>query len=317
MKTTLIKVIAAIGCTATALGLSLNGPSGTVEGAKDAKPVTGSSQVMVISNPENPDDYGIGTYRVEGILAKNTKVKILLDNKVVKDLTTNSEDGQYDLDVKVEEAGKHELLLAYKDSKGKDTFRKLEFSASKMRIRSSDPVEPDDTNEDVPVDDSTTSNPLKHDDDPVKDDETETVDPKSLLPDDDSSNSSDPNSSENRKASGVNDGKLKKPVPAKPKPSVAKPKPAPGRTLPTKGLFVLSSHTNYNVVPNGIINIGGKGNPGDKIMLLVDNKPSMKGTIKPNGRWSFPVKISNPGFRKITAQDLRSREAKTIKLKIK
>ena len=316
MKTTLIKVIAAIGCTATALGLSLNGPSETVEGAKNAKPVTGSSQVMVISNPENPEDYGIGTYRVEGILSKNTKVKILLDNKVVKDLTTNSEDGQYDLDVKVEEAGKHELLLAYKDSKGKDTFRKLEFSASKMRIRTSDPVEPDEANEDVPVEDSETTNPLKHDEDPVEDTETKTGDPKSLLPDDDSLHSSDPNSSENRKASGVHDTKLK-PVPAKPKPSVAKPKSAPGRMLPTKGLFLLSSHTNFNVVPRGIINIGGKGNPGDKIMLLVDNKPSMKGTIKPNGRWSFPVKIANPGFRKITAQDLRSREAKTIKLKIK
>ena len=107
----------------------------------------------------------------------------------------------------------------------------------------------------------------------------------------------------------------KKPVAAKP---VAK-KPVAKKPVAKKpaGKFVISSHSNFNVVPHGVIKVGGKGNPGDKVMLLVDGKPSMRGTVKPNGRWSFPVKVSTPGYRKLTAQNLKTRQLVWVKLKIK
>ena len=121
--------------------------------------------------------------------------------------------------------------------------------------------------------------------------------------------SNDPNSLPNRKAAGAHDDKLM------PKP-IDKPKP-PIEPAPSRVLFAISSHTNFNVVPHGIIQVGGKGHPGDKVMLLIDNKPSMRGTVKPDGRWKFPIKIAKPGCRRITAQDLRSRESKSVKLRIK
>jgi hypothetical protein len=81
--------------------------------------------------------------------------------------------------------------------------------------------------------------------------------------------------------------------------------------------FVVSSHTNFNVVPHGVIKFGGKGKPGDKVMVSVDGKPSMKGTIKPNGRWTFDIKIKSAGGRTLKADNLSSKESKVIKLKIK
>ncbi len=314
MNTRLVKLIAAVGCTATAFGLSLTAKPVDVDLIKQAKPVASGSKEILISNPENPEEYGIGIYRVEGILAKNTKVRILLDDKEVKNLVTNSEDGQYDLDVKVPDAGNHELVVAYKNSEGKEVFTKLEFKASSKKVELIPDTDPDINNEEVKV----TSSKNVPSEDTNEEEETSST----LLPED-TTGLGDPNSSENRKASGVHDKEIKPEAKPKvePKPKVeTKPKVSPPKSpkpASTKGRFVISSHTNFNVVPSGIIKIGGKGNPGDKIMLLVDNKPSMRGTIKSNGRWAFPVKIANPGFRKITAQDLRSREAKTIKLRIK
>ncbi len=307
MNTRLVKLIAAVGCTATAFGLSLTAKPVDVDLIKQAKPVASGSKEILISNPESPEEYGIGTYRVEGILAKNTKVRILLDDKEVKKLVTNSEDGQYDLDVKVPDAGNHELVVAYKNSEGKEVFTKLEFKASSKKVELIPDTDPDISNEEVKV---TSSKNVPSED--TNEEETSST----LLPED-TTGMGDPNSSENRKASGVHDKEIKPEAKhkVKPKPKVSPPK-SPQPTS-AKGKFVISSHTNFNVVPSGIIKIGGKGNPGDKIMLLVDNKPSMRGTIKSNGRWAFPVKIAKPGFRKITAQDIRSREAKTIKLRIK
>lgn len=81
--------------------------------------------------------------------------------------------------------------------------------------------------------------------------------------------------------------------------------------------FVVSSHTNFNVVPHGVIKFGGKGKPGDKVLVSVDGKPAMKGTIKPNGRWTFDVKIKTAGGRTLRAQNLSTKESKAVKLKIK
>jgi hypothetical protein len=307
MTTRLIKIIAAATCATSALGISLTAKPSPTEALKKVPAVASNSKALVISNPEAADDYGIGTYRIEGILGKNTKIKVQLDDQPAKDLVTNSADGQYDLDVEVKESGKHVLLLTYKDSKGTETAQKLEFRASNKKLDDKGSNEPESNNEEpiVATNETKTTNPEANN---APEPKHEVKSPSTLVPDETES-SDDPNSAANRKASGVHDTNIKtKAEPTKPKPAA---------TAVKKAAFVLSSHTNFNVVPHGIIKIGGKGNPGDKIMLLVDNKPSMRGTVKPDGKWTFPVKIAKPGFRKITAQDLKSREAKTIKLKIK
>jgi hypothetical protein len=304
MTKTKIKGIAAVLCVVPAIALSLRGPSSTKTG-KNSQPASGNE--LRITNPESKDDYGIGTYRVEGVLSKNTKVKISLDEEEVKTVTTNSADGQYDLDVDVKEAGKHTLFAQFKDSKGKLVTKQVPFSASKSKMAASSDSNTDSNTEETPVKVGASG-----DSKPSPDEDAATS--STLLPDD-SVAGDDPNSEANRKASGANDAVIK----AKPKSEAKKPpvKPEPKAKPSTKDQFVLSSHTNFNVVPHGIIKVGGKGNPGDKIMLLVDNKPSMRGTVKPDGKWTFPVKISKPGFRRITAQDLKSRESKSVKLKIK
>lgn len=305
MNTKLIKMIAAGVCATTALGFTLMAPPAVSEAAKKAPIVAKDSKALLITIPEHSDEYGIGIYRIEGILEKNTKIKISLDDEAAKDLTTNSQDGQYDLDVEVKNAGKHTLLLAYTDSKGKEVTQKLEFNASDKTMGLQHSDEPEANNEEAPIVASTNHEETNVEPEPDSNNEEPTHE-STLLPDT-AESSGDPNSAANRKAGGIHDEAIK------PKVEPVKPK----ATKIRKGIFVLSSHSNFNVVPRGIIKIGGRGNPGDRIMLLVDNKPSMKGTIKPDGKWSFPVKISNPGSRRITAQDLKSREAKTVKLKIK
>ncbi len=293
MNTGMIKGVLALCCGVSAIALSFRGPSAVAEKVKSARSVSANSKELVISDPATKAEYGIGTYKVEGVLAKGTKVEIFLDEKQIQSLEANSEDGQYDAEVEVKEPGKHVLLAQYKDSNGKDASMKLEFTASDKKFGGENVAENPsvlDVNMDKPV----TNEPANNS-------------PKDPEPGD---SSSDPNSPSNRKAGGVNDKILNhegKPTESKVPPVKAAAKP----------IFVISSHTNFNVVPHGIIKIGGKGNPGDKVMLLVDNKPSMRGTVKPDGRWTFPVKVAKPGFRKITAQDLTSREAKVVKLKIK
>ena len=51
-------------------------------------------------------------------------------------------------------------------------------------------------------------------------------------------------------------------------------------------------------------------------MVFVDGKPSMKGTIKKDGRWTFDVKIAQAGFRTLAAQNLITKEKYAVKLKI-
>ncbi|HLO99840.1 MAG TPA: hypothetical protein VK171_14695, partial [Fimbriimonas sp.] len=79
--------------------------------------------------------------------------------------------------------------------------------------------------------------------------------------------------------------------------------------------FGISSHSNFNSVPHGWAKFKGNGKPGDRVILLMDGKPVVRGMVKANGRWFLPVKVSKPGVRKVTVQNLRTREAKTIKLK--
>ena len=294
MNTGMIKGVLALCCGVSAIALSFRGPSAIAEKVKSARSVGVNSKEMVISDPATKADYGIGTYKVEGVLPKGTKVEFFLDEKQVQSLEANTEDGQYDAEVEVKDSGKHVLLAQYKDANGKDVSMKLEFTASDKKFGGENTPAPD-CNIEKPVETVVANNS-----------------PKDPEPAD---SSSDPNSASNRKAGGVND-KILKPNEKPTEPKVP-PLKTPPVKAPAKTIFVISSHTNFNVVPHGIIKIGGKGNPGDKVMLLVDNKPSMRGTVKPDGRWTFPVKVARPGFRKITAQDLTSREAKVVKLKIK
>jgi hypothetical protein len=299
MNTGLVKGVLALCCGVSAVALSFKGPSAVAEKVKSARPVAGDSKELVISDPATKADYGIGKYKVEGVLAKGTKVEIFLDDKEVQTLEANTEDGQYDAEVDVKEAGKHVLLAQFKDKKGKDETVKLEFTASDKKFGSENVGENTsvpDVNKEKPVEKVASNNSPK-DPEPANVNATE-------------DSNADPNSPSNRRAGGVNNKLLKPNV----KPT--EPKKPPVKAA-AKATFVISSHTNFNVVPHGIIKIGGKGTPGDKVMLLVDNKPSMRGTVKPDGRWTFPVKVAKPGFRKITAQDLTSREAKVVKLKIK
>ena len=100
-----------------------------------------------------------------------------------------------------------------------------------------------------------------------------------------------------------------------------KPKDAHHEAIPPKNAkplpFVISSHTNQNIVPHGIIKLGGKGKVGDKVLVYVDNVLKMKSTIKPNGRWSAPVKINKPGKRKFKVAVVGKGIAKIIYLRIK
>ena len=291
MNTKLIKGVAAIVCSLGAIAWSFQGKPSIVEAVKRAKSVPVGSKELVITSPDKPAEYGIGTYKVEGIVAKGTSVKISLDDKTFPELKANIEDGQYDLEVEVREAGKHVLLAEFKDEKGKEIVRKKEFQASDKKFGPPEAVEVASNNDSEPKNSNVSPDVTKM---------TEPADP------------SDPNSPTNRRAGGVNDDKISANANNAPEPAKV-----PTKTSEPKVLFAISSHTNFNVVPHGIIQIGGKGHPGDKVMLLVDNKPSMRGTIKPDGRWTFPVKVAKAGFRRITAQDLRSRESKSIKLKIK
>lgn len=314
MNKKLIKGVLALCCTTSGLALSFRGHPVDSEVVKNAKPVAANSTELVISDPAKPADYGIGNYKVEGVLAKGTKVTISLDGKDFQEVTANTEDGQYDVEVDVKESGKHVFYAQYKNAEGKEVKLRKDFIASDKKFGGDRTAKELTANNAEPALD-------KGNNEPVLDKIVVTPKVEKTPPED--ANSEDPNSSVNRKAGGVHDENIHPTNPPKAKPA-EKTKPTdttkshePTKSHEAKVLFVLSSHTNFNVVPHGIIRIGGKGKPGDKVMLLVDNKPSMRGTIKPDGKWTFPVKVAKPGFRRITAQNLTSREAKSIKLKIK
>jgi len=113
-----------------------------------------------------------------------------------------------------------------------------------------------------------------------------------------------------------NHGKTDEPTEAPTKVAVKEDEPVGHGKKAAARKFVISSHTNFNVIPHGVIKFGGKGKPGDKVMVFVDGKPSMKGTIKKDGRWTFDVKIAQAGFRTLAAQNLITKEKYAVKLKI-
>ncbi len=308
MDKKLIKGVLALCCTTSGLALSLRSHPVVSDVMRNAKPVAANSTELVISDPAKVADYGIGNYKVEGVIAKGTKVKISLDGKEVGDVTANTEDGQYDVEVDVKEPGKHVFLAQFKNADGKEDTRKLEFTASDKKFGGDKAAQELTAN-------NAESGRGSRNSKPATNKKVRTTKVVTTPPDDE--NSSDPNSSANRKSSGAHDENILPKNQPKLKPEEMPKIHEPIKPATAKVQFVLSSHTNCNIVPHGIIKIGGKGNPGDKIMLLVDNKPSMRGTIKPDGKWNFPVKVAKPGFRRITAQNLTSREAKSIKLKIK
>lgn len=322
MKKKAIKAIAGACCIVGALGMSFQGSTPATEAEKNATTASKSEKDLLITVPESESEYGIGTYRVEGIVPKGAEVTFYVDRKEFKTLKANSEDGSYDVEFNVKDAGKHLVMVEFKDAKGAKAIRKLEFEASDEKM-------------------SKEATASKHGEKGNKKEEKheETAEPTNLLPENHGedvmipgeghaedtkpvdSNAGDPNDNAHRVANGEKDkhagaGKPKTNVKPAVKPDVHKTDAHGTKPVAKKAAFMVSSHTNFNVVPHGMLQFGGKGTPGNKIMILVDGKPSMRGTVKPDGRWKFPIKISAPGFRKITAQNLSTREAKTVKLKI-
>lgn len=341
MNIKLVKGIAAFVCIGSALAMTYQPNPKAAEATKTAT-ASKEGKDLLITNPEKESEYGIGTYKVEGLVSKGTEVTLFLDRKELKTFTTNTEDGSYLEDIEIKEPGDHVLVAQYKDAKGEKVLRKLEFKAKDKENPTG--VE---KNKDLVAENADAGN---------KDDAEAT----NLLPEDTGDDvaivedPNDPNNSAHRAENGAKPVKdlakpkattpagkkptAKPPVAKKPaakpaaakkptaKPSVAKKSAAAKKPMVTKKplgkkpasyAFAISSHTNFNVVPHGVLQIGGKGKPGDKVMLYVDNKLSMKGTVKPNGRWKFPVKIAAAGFRQVKAQNVRTKEVKAIKLKIK
>ncbi|MBS1700981.1 MAG: hypothetical protein JST12_04915 [Armatimonadetes bacterium] len=319
-KTKVIKGVVAGLSLVGALGLTYKStPAPAANAAKGHK-----GEEILITSPEKTTDYGLGTYRVEGFVPKGAEISVYLDRKQMDSFKANTEDGSYVYDFKIDKSGDHMVAIQYQGADGKGVMRKLDFSASDMKniIRDAGgeaekaKPEPKVSEHDQQKEEET---PKKINDDALN-----------MLPEDNGGDvvypedPSDPNSAEHRKENGVKDDKkapaktdVKKPAPAKKaapakKPTVAKKPAAAVKNAP----FAISSHSNFNVIKHGLVKIGGKGRPGDKVVVLVDNKPAMKGTIKPNGRWSFPVKISTPGYRVVTAQNLSNKQSKTIKLKV-
>ena len=300
MNTKIFKAVAGVACLSTALAMTYRSNPKAADAEKKASAVKDADDLKITS-PKKETDYGIGTYKVEGLVPKNGDVTLYVDRKEFKAIKANSEDGSYLEEIPIQEAGKHVIVAEYKNSKGEKTLRKLEFKASSKK------------------------NPASSGTDLVEDKQDDSKDISDTTSDSDDSNSllpvnpnkevikypedpKDPNSASKRAENGVREVKTSiKPADKK---SAAASKAA-------KVGFVISSYANFNVVPHGIVNIGGKGMAGDKVLLMVDGKPSMKGTIKPDGRWKFPVKIASAGFRSITAKNLRTNEKSTVKLKIK
>ncbi len=315
MKMKLIKGVVAVLSLGSALAMTYQTNPKAANAEANAKSDQ-SKNDLLITSPSKASEYGVGTYRVEGLVPKGSNVTLYLDRKELKTLEANKGDGSFLEDIDVEKAGSHTLVAEYKDAKGERVLRKLDFKSSSEKnpapekgpdlVAEKQPEGTEDTDANKPLD---SDDDVKYPDDATKltpetSKPTEAVKPKTAVKV--AEDPKDPNAEVHRKANGIKDAN-----PGGKKPTKVAAKPA-GK-LP----FGISSYANFNVVPHGVIQIGGKGKPGDKVVLLVDNKPSMKGTIKPNGRWKFPVKIATAGFRTITAKNLTTKEVKTIKLKIK
>lgn len=316
MKMKLIKGVVAVLSLSTAVAMTYQSNPKAANAEANAKSDQ-SKNDLLITSPSKASEYGVGSYRVEGLVPKGSNVTLYLDRKELKTLEANKGDGSFLEDIDVKEAGNHTLVAEYKDAKGERVLRKLEFKSSSEKnpapekgpdlVAEKNPDETPDVDSNKPLD---SDDDVKYPDAPEKSAEVPVKPAKEVAPKPAAKvmeDPKDPNAEVHRKANGVKDAK---PEAKKPATKVAA---KPAGKLP----FAISSYANFNVVPHGVLQIGGKGKPGDKVVLLVDNKPSMKGTIKPNGRWKFPVKIATAGFRTITAKNLTTKEVKTIKLKIK
>lgn len=270
--------------------------------------------LLAITHPTDEKHYGEGTYVFEGQIGKGKKVEVRLDDRDPVQMSSDT-DGAYRFEAQKVKSGSHSVEVTVTDAGNKDAkpeTEKLDFKVTKGASKEV-------------VAHSPSKDSSKHADKVAKKDTDEL--PTGLLPEDDGSDVAYPGGGD----LGTDDVAKKDKVvadEAKAKPAIKpheKPKvdttekPTPKKPAPSKPgkKFVISSHSNFNVVPHGIIKVGGKGTPGEKVMLLVDGKPSMRGTIKADGRWSFPVKVAKPGFRKITAQNLKTRQQAWVKLKIK
>ena len=317
MNAKAIKLIAGVALIGSAFAFSESSASSKAQPvkAKSGAKTPETVGLLAMTHPTDEKHHGEGTYDFEGQIGTGKKVEDLFDDRDPVRMDADS-DGAYRYEVQKVKAGNHKIEVKVSDLKDKETKPEsevLEFkvkpgnqkSAGKKAIITKAP-------------DKGGRRTAK-----VTDDEL----PTDLLPDDDGSDVVYSKGSDlgadnvAKKDTVVEDEDHGKPVaPIKPSAKKAnKPAKPAVKTVPKKpvGKFVISSHSNFNIVPHGIIKVGGKGNPGDKVMLLVDGKPSMRGTVKPNGRWSFPVKVSTAGFRKITAQNLKTRQQAWVKLKIK
>lgn len=305
-----IKLIAGGALLAGAV-ISGMGSSTPTPVAKVAKHGKGAGVgLLAITSPSDEKHYAEGTYVFEGQIGKGKKVEVLLDDRDPKNMVADA-DGGFRYEAQKVKAGEHKIEIKVTDPKHKDA----KPETSELEFKVSESAKPEVvSHHDEKVEKTSTKVAAKgHEGEPEY--------PPTLLPEDDGSDVAMPGEKKlgsddvaKKDTVTAEEAHAKKPAP-KPKSSAEKPHVA--KPAAPKGKFVISSHTNFNVVPHGIIKVGGKGTPGDKIMLLVDGKPSMRGTVKADGRWTFPVKVSTAGFRKITAQNLKSRQVATVKLKIK
>lgn len=269
-----------------AFAIASMGMEDTEEVVKKAEKIKVGSTKIVMIDPADPEFFGIGDYKIGGVAEPNSKLSVFLDKQPPIEVTADKT-GEYIAELKIKEVGKHVIAVKLKEKGGKEQTFKYEFKNAKFNNGSKD---------------ADVSEAIKK---PAEKQGAEDA-PSNLLP------NSDDSDVKYAGDSGASEAKANKPV-AKPKPT---PKPTAKPAI--KGVpFVISSHSNFNTVKPGIINVGGKGNTGDKIMLLVDGKPSMKGTIKPNGRWTFPVKVNSAGKRVFTAQNLKTKKIAKVILFIK
>jgi hypothetical protein len=288
-----IKLVAALTALAAALLLTMGaGPQDPADVASKAKKVSADSKEIVITNPSDESEYGLGEYVVEGVVTPESKVQVVVDGKSAKEVIASKE-GDYSATIEIKKPGEHQIALAYKGKDGQPVNVKLPFKAKDKKMAGD--VDGSEKEGDKPE----PNNPKY---------------PDNLMPDDTQDDvvytSDKENPDADAEAKPVPNPMVDSKPPAK-KPSGGKP------AGPVKTAFGISTHSNFNVIPRGAFTIGGKGTPGDKIMLLIDGKPSMKGTVKPNGRWAFPVKVNKPGGRTFFAQNLKTRKIAKVRLKIK
>jgi hypothetical protein len=264
------------------------------------KAANAKKETLSIVSPPDKSLYGLGKYTFEGVVPKEASVQGYIDHKAIGAVEADK-DGNFQFEVPVTKPGKHTFVISYKGKDHKNILVKHEFKAGKGKNPAADKA--------VKVASSKPKSKKGYKDGP-----------NGFLPEDDQSNVAYIPKNEPQKITPPPVKKKGTPsyhpadevVTNEPMPTLAGAKKAAGKVG-----FVVSSHSNFNAVPTGVINFGGKGTPGHKVTVFIDGKPSMKGTIKPDGRWTFPISINTPGGRKLTAKDTTSGKTSTIKLNIK